>query len=787
MNLHPLDWTIVAALLALMLIGLLASRRRMQSVADFLAAGRAAGRYLLTVSSGVAGLGDITIIGLLEMNYVAGFSMSWWSLTMGVAVLAVTVSGWVTYRFRQSRCLTLAEFFERRYSRRFRVFAGLLAFSSGIVNYGIFPAVGARFFIYFCGLPPALSFGGLAVPTFPLIMAFLLGLSLTFVFAGGQVAVMVTDFLQGVFVNVAFVVLVLFLFTQVHWQQMLETLAMAPEQASLINPFQTSHVEDFNLVYFMIGIFGYFYGTMSWQGTSAYNASALNAHEAKMAGVLGNWRNFAQNLFILVVPIMAYTVMRHPDFAPVAETVRAALAGEPREAIQSQLRTPLVLTHLLPVGLMGIFTALMLAASVTTHATYLHSWGSILIQDTVMPLRRRPLSTARHLLLLRLAIFGVAVFAFVFSLLFKQSEYIFLFFAITGAIFAGGSGAVIIGGLYWKRGSAAAAWTAMLVGSTIAVGGILVHRLDPALFAASREALPALARFGWGLLAWLHGINGQQYWALAMFASTLLYIVVSLLGPRRAHDLERTLHRGAHAIAADTAVGDAAPVRGWRVLGVSREFTRGDRVIYALTYAWTGLWVLVFIVGTVWSLSRREPRPDYAAVAEPARSALVATETLLQSKDTPAAAWAPAAQRLDSLLVATPALDHPLLRQRLGLCWLKAGNPEAALPHLETAVARDPGLHRGWTSLAEAATATGRLERAQAAAARGLATLDPVSRSWARYWGIYVVVQIVVTVLSILWLTTGGLRDIRRLFRRLDSSARDALDDGRVRDPNQGS
>ncbi|MEZ4395636.1 MAG: hypothetical protein R3C71_01855 [Candidatus Krumholzibacteriia bacterium] len=47
MNMAPLDWIIVAAMLALMGTGIVASRRRMQSVADFLAAGRAAGRYLL--------------------------------------------------------------------------------------------------------------------------------------------------------------------------------------------------------------------------------------------------------------------------------------------------------------------------------------------------------------------------------------------------------------------------------------------------------------------------------------------------------------------------------------------------------------------------------------------------------------------------------------------------------------------------------------------------------------------------------------------------------------------
>ena len=37
-----------------------------------------------------------------------------------------------------------------------------------------------------------------------------------------------------------------------------------------------------------------------------------------------------------------------------------------------------------------------------------------------------------------------------------------MFLALTGAIFVGGAGSAIIGGLYWKRGTTAAAWTAMV-------------------------------------------------------------------------------------------------------------------------------------------------------------------------------------------------------------------------------------------------------------------------------------------------------------------------------------
>jgi SSS family solute:Na+ symporter len=499
-----------------------------------------------------------------------------------VVVLIITVSGWVIYRFRQTRALTLAQFFEQRYSRGFRVFAGLIAFLSGIVNFGIFPSVGARFFIYFCGLPLSISILGIAVPTFPLVMIVLLGLALYFVFSGGQIAVMLTDFVQGIFVNVAFMIIIIYFLGVFDWGRITTALATAPENASLINPFKTSHVADFNFWYFLIGVIGVIYGTMSWQGTQAYNTSAKSAHEAKMGSVLSNWRVVPQNLLLPFLAIIIYTTLHHADFRGVADQVSAGLATVDSEAIRSQLRIPLVLSRLLPTGLLGLFAGLMLAASVTTDDTYLHSWGSIFIQDVIMPFRREPFTPKQHLRVLRWSILGVAVFAFGFSLLFQQSQYIFLFFAITGAIFAGGSGAVIIGGLYWKRGTTAAAWSALATGSTIAVGGIVVHQLVPGF-----------------------PVNGQMFWGIAMGASSLVYVLVSLLGKREVHNLDQLLHRGAYAVAGESQVVAAAPARGLRVLGMGREFTGSDRLIYVLTYVWTLGWVAVFLVGTIYNLSHR--------------------------------------------------------------------------------------------------------------------------------------------------------------------------------------
>ena len=197
-NLSFIDWLIVILALGGMIYSVSMTKGLMKSVTDFLSAGRTAGRYVISVSSGVAGLGAISIVMFLEMGYVAGFSLSWWGLSQGIIILAITMSGWVVYRFRSTRCLTLAQFFEKRYSRNFRIFAGIVAFVAGIINFGIFPAVGAQFFINYCGLPDSF----LGIPVYPIVMIVLLGIALYFVYTGGQIAVIIADFFQGVFVTI---------------------------------------------------------------------------------------------------------------------------------------------------------------------------------------------------------------------------------------------------------------------------------------------------------------------------------------------------------------------------------------------------------------------------------------------------------------------------------------------------------------------------------------------------------------------------------------------------------
>jgi SSS family solute:Na+ symporter len=612
MPVHWIDWSIVGCLVAALIWLTLATRKYTTSVADFLSANRMAGRYLITVATGLGGA--ISFVAIWEMIYNAGFPAQWWQLMSLPLGTFLAMTGFVTYRYRQTRAMTLAQLFEMRYSRRFRFAAGILAWVSGMINYGIFPAVTARVMIYFFGLPEVWHLGALSIPMFPTVMALYLSFALFIALSGGQITIMITDFLQGLFSLVAFAVLMLYMLSHVSWADLIAGLQMAPEGKSMINPFKTGRVTDFNVFYFLIGLFSAIYSYGSWQGGGGYKGAAKNPHEAKMAGMLAGWRGHAQSLCMLLIPLVAYAVLHLPKFSSIAQPIWEQINAIQDPSIRVQMTVPLFLSNFLPVGLVGLFAAVIVCTAISCDDTYMHSWGSIFIQDVVMPLRNRPLDAKKHLLWLRLSVVSVAIFGFIFSMLFPLKDFIYMFFMMTGAVYIAGAGAVVIGGLYWKRGTTAAAWTAMLVGSGLSLSGLTAQQIWPAHLA------PALiSRFPEN--AWLvaHAakfpLNGAYIGFIAMLASSLSYVLVSLLGPRTDFDMDWLLHRGKYAVAQDVAKG-SVQISNRRnlgqVLGLSHEFTRVDKVFFWATFAWSIGWWLVFIVGTVVNAFWKVPDADWS-------------------------------------------------------------------------------------------------------------------------------------------------------------------------------
>ena len=167
---HSIDWILVAVPIALVLGFAVYTNRYVKSVADFLSGGRCAGRYLLANARGESDAGLANTISKFEIILVSGFVLSFWDKLFYPVILLFGISGFVIYRFRETRAMTLGQFLEMRYTRPFRLYMGILAFISGVLNYGVFPGISARFFIYFLDLPQAVRLGPLEVSTFALIM-----------------------------------------------------------------------------------------------------------------------------------------------------------------------------------------------------------------------------------------------------------------------------------------------------------------------------------------------------------------------------------------------------------------------------------------------------------------------------------------------------------------------------------------------------------------------------------------------------------------------------------------
>lgn len=721
---HWIDWLItLSPLLLVAAIGMYA-QRFVKGVSDFLSAGRVAGRYVVAVASGEAAMGLVSLVAIFEIYYNSGLAYGFWNQIAAPLGMIVLLTGYCTYRYRESRAMTMGQFLEMRYNRKFRIFAGILQSISGVVNYAIFPAVGARFLVYFCELPLVVSLGGWEVPTFMLVMAIFLSIAVFVATIGGQITIMTTDCVQGILGYPMYAIVVIYLLSNFSWfNDIVPPLLDRPEGRSFLNPFDIHELRDFNLFYVAVGIFSLIFNRMAWSGTQGYNSAAKDAHEQKMAGVLGMWRAGFSSMIYILFAVCAYTFLNggkhaeeaaqcrsqlaikamadvtmnvvggaiRDDFKHYVDTgekspemveyialaeqkdaarkaeihaskVRWGLLEEESEVVQKeavsqgkkpdleemktigvktlqgchaatgqalssqtfatifgQMRVPMALKAILPIGVAGVFCALCIFMLISTDTTYLHSWGSIIVQDVILPIRGKPLTPKQHLNLLRAIIALVALFAFVFSAFFSQIDFIIMFFAITGMIWLGGAGPVIVGGLYWKRGTSAGAFTAMIVGSSLAVVGIICQKtwetgIYPWL--ESRELVGAVAVWlqklsdpfnpyiVWEMSPTKFPINSQEMFFIAMVLAVIGYIIVSLLTCKEPHNMDRLLHRGKYHREGTVFEREKQTFRVAlnKVIGINPQYTRGDRILARALFGYSFLWMFgSFLVIVIWN------------------------------------------------------------------------------------------------------------------------------------------------------------------------------------------
>jgi SSS family solute:Na+ symporter len=175
-----------------------------------------------------------------------------------------------------------------------------------------------------------------------------------------------------------------------------------------------------------------------------------------------------------------------------------AMLGPKVDSLQAM---PLMLTRILPVGILGLVVSGMLAATMSVNSSYLLGWSSIIAQDIVHPLRKTPLSAASQVLLNRVTNVLVSLFVLFWGIWYTLPGPTYFYLNITASIFLGGAFSAVVAGLFWKRANTLGGYCAMIAGATGAVAFFFFH--VPTSYAGLGSfALAGVAMVAGSLLPW---------------------------------------------------------------------------------------------------------------------------------------------------------------------------------------------------------------------------------------------------------------------------------------------
>ena len=535
-----IDWSIVIVPVTALLAFTLRTKKYVNGLVDYIAAGRVAGRYVLNVSSMEAVLSVITLVALVEAKYQTGYGIEFWSMITLPIGIVISLSGFITYRFRETKALSNGQFLEMRYSRSFRIFASILRILAEMLTNSIGPAVAANFFIYFFGIPHYVHPFGVAIPTFVLVVLAVILLSLVLILPGGRISLLISDCIQGLMSYPIFVIMAGYILINFSWfGQVVPVMLDRVSGESFINPFDVDRLRDFNLFALVATITGNIINRGAYIGNDTSN-SARTPHEQKMSGILSTWRYGYSLLNCLLIAIAIITFMNHKDFAaqshkirleltervaaqivpdageqkalndemslvpmihhligvdqplsqsnnidtPFMEAARKHLSGSPEKnqefqkfrTLYHQMMLPVVFRNLLPAGLLGLFALLMVMLMVSTDDSRIFNASAAIVQDLIVPFLREPLRPESHLRLIKICTILTGIFFFFASFFMSQMDYINMFLTIMVSIWLGGAGPVILFGLYSRFGNTVGAYCAIIFGSGFSVLGLFLQR-----------------------------------------------------------------------------------------------------------------------------------------------------------------------------------------------------------------------------------------------------------------------------------------------------------------------
>lgn len=445
MNFSPVDWIILITYLSVTVYVGIWVKRYVQNLSGYMVAGRK-----IKVSLGVATftateLGTVTFVYFGELGYVTGFSCFVIGLLAMVAYTTVGKTGFIIEKLRHYGMMTIPEFYELRFNKKVRVTGGLILFVGGVLNMGIFLKFDGIFLSEVMGFgPQALGF----------IMTLMLIVVMSYTILGGMFSVVITDFMQYVVLSFAMLATTIIVLMEVDLSLISESV-MSGFDSGGFNPVENPRFGWSFIIWILVTNVA---AAALWQpGTSKALSSESPEVAKKVFWITG--LTFAGRAMI-------------PMFWGVAAFAYFG-AGE-----NSAAAMPMLLGELVPVGLLGLLVAGLLAASMSTYSSYVLAWSSVITLDVISILKPGGFSEKTKMLISRFISGLIGLFLLVFGLWYQIPETAFQYIFITGTMYTAGALGTVTAGLYWKKANDVGAQAALVLGAVTPAAFLLLEKFS---------------------------------------------------------------------------------------------------------------------------------------------------------------------------------------------------------------------------------------------------------------------------------------------------------------------
>lgn len=489
-----IDGSTVGLYLLVTMIAGVVVRKYVGKVEHFLVAGREVNVYLGIASLAATEFGVVTCMYSAQLGYNHGFAGAIPGIIQAVAMFLIGVTGFCVKPLREARVMTIPELFEKRYGPRIRWAAGVVIVLGGLLNMGVFLRVTGEFLVLVCGIN---------LEHLELMMTVILLIAAVYTILGGMLSVLVTDFLQFVVMSIGLLAVTLLILYQVGWERLVGAIS-SNYGAGGFNPFVN---DKLGWAFVVFNGFVNVAATLTWQTTISRLLSAKDAKTGRQI--------YTRTSFFFVCRFLIPAIWGIAALAMLTPQAMSVLPAEfaPKASLYAM---PIFLSTFVPIGLMGLLVAAMLAADMSTTSSYMITWGSVIYNDVMAPFRKTKWSEKRGILWNRMIVALIGIFLLVFGLWYPLEGNVWDYLAVTGTIYLASVCTMLIACCYWKRANSWGAAGAIIVGAVIPLTYLTL------------QLIPSTAQ----LIKAAVGDNGLYYSGIAAFlAAGVAMVVGSLLKP----------------------------------------------------------------------------------------------------------------------------------------------------------------------------------------------------------------------------------------------------------------